>query len=212
MPSKIMASPQQVLEKPVLEKPILEKPVLEPVLDRRWEVFKQDAPGKPHQAVGSIHAADPQHALVTARTVFVRRPNAISLWVAASSSILSVTLEELATFAFESEAHLEQQRFLVFRKTSNRRSMTFVEYAGALETQSPAQALRLALEQFADVPVLAWWIVPESAVNRTEDDHDTLESWFEPAKDKTYRQQSFYGTVGSHSSKHNPRSKDYHED
>lgn len=25
----------------------------------RWEVFKQDTPHKPHQAVGSVHAATP---------------------------------------------------------------------------------------------------------------------------------------------------------
>ena len=38
----------------------------------RWEVFKQDTPKKPHQAVGTVHATDPEHALLTARNVFAR--------------------------------------------------------------------------------------------------------------------------------------------
>src|SRR5690606_10476173 len=61
----------------------------------RWEVFKQDAPNRPHQAVGSVHATDPEHALVTARNVFARRPAAVSMWVAPADAIFSRTLEQL---------------------------------------------------------------------------------------------------------------------
>ncbi|MBB6098288.1 ring-1,2-phenylacetyl-CoA epoxidase subunit PaaB [Deinobacterium chartae] len=174
----------------------------------RWEVFKQDAPGKPHQAVGSVHATDPQHALVTARTVFVRRPSAVSLWVVPARVILARTAEELVTEgelpATEPEA-AAPQRYLVFRKTNHRRSMTFVDYALTLEAASPEAALRRAREHFAHSPTLVWWIVPEAAITRSDESPETVESWFAPARDKTYRQQSSYGVVGSHISKHKQR-------
>lgn len=176
----------------------------------RWEVFKQDAPGKPHQAVGSVHAGDAEHALLTARTVFVRRPSAVSLWVVPEERILAVTLEQLERGQIQPEpddVNFEPQTFLIFRKAHHKRSMTFVDFVGELRATSPTAALGKALERFTDVPVLAWWIVPERSVIRSESDMKTLESWFDPAKDKTYRQQSHYATVGSHASKHNPKAK-----
>ena len=58
-------------------------------------MFKQDAAGKVHQAVGSVHATDPEHALFTARSVFARRPAAVSLWAVREHDICSMTREEL---------------------------------------------------------------------------------------------------------------------
>lgn len=177
----------------------------------RWEVFKQDAPARPHQAVGSVHAVDPQHALVTARTVFARRPSAVSMWVARAQDILARTAEELETGIPEpSPTDGTPEAFLVFRKTTHRRSMTFADHVGELEAPSAEAALRLARERFRDEPALAWWIVPARAVTRSPDDDATVESWFAPARDKTYRQQSAYGTVGSHASRrrHDPASHD----
>ncbi|MCX7601844.1 MAG: phenylacetic acid degradation protein, partial [Meiothermus sp.] len=71
----------------------------------RWEVFKQDTPSKPHQAVGSVHAADPQHALLTARNIFARRPQAVSMWVARADDIFSWTKEEIAEGQLKAESH-----------------------------------------------------------------------------------------------------------
>ncbi len=176
----------------------------------RWEVFKQDAPGKPHQAVGSVHAGDAEHALLTARTVFVRRPSAVSLWVAPAERILAVTLEQLERGQVRPEpddANLELQTFLIFRKTHHKRSMTFVDFVGDVAATGAMAALGKALERFTDAPALAWWIVPERDVIRSPSDTETLESWFDPAKEKTYRQQSHYATVGSHASRRNPRAK-----
>ena len=172
----------------------------------RWEVFKQDAPGKLHQAVGSVHATDPDHALVTARTVFVRRPSAVSLWLARDTDILARTAEELeaAPLAVPSMDG-PTAPYLVFRKSTHKRSMTFADHVGSVEATSPEHALVLAMERFTDVPALAWWIVPEERVVRSQDDPETIESWFAPAKDKTYRQQSAYGVVGSHASKYKTR-------
>ncbi len=41
----------------------------------RFEVIKQDTERSLPQMVGSVHAADPEHALLLARHVFVRRPS-----------------------------------------------------------------------------------------------------------------------------------------
>lgn len=182
----------------------------------RWEVFKQDTPNRPHQAVGSVHAADPEHALLTARNVFARRPQAVSIWVVPETAIFSVTKEELAegrklkaegeklSTLDPKEGNTSRPRpstFLVFRKTTHKRSMTFVDYVGELEAPSPQAALEQALQQFTDAEALAWWIVLAEAVTKSDPDAETVESWFAPAKDKTYKQQSAYGVVGTHVSK-----------
>lgn len=170
----------------------------------RYEVFKQDNERKTHEAVGSVHAPDGEMALLNARDVFVRRPSAVSLWVAPESEILSLTAEELA----ENPQWLEEaaaedtavQTFYVFTKTSQRRSMTFVKYVGDVSARTAKEALQQALqdEQFDPQNVFTWWIVPQAAVTRSEDEaaENLIASWFEPATDKTYRQQSYYGFVG----------------
>lgn len=163
----------------------------------RWEVFKQDTPKKPHQAVGSVHASDSEHALLTARNVFARRPSVVSLWVAPASAVVSATVEELSDVQYtETVDDASVQTYLVFQKTGHRRSMTFVDHIGELEASTPADALRQATKQFGNDEVVAWWLVPESALTRSDD--ADVESWFAPAKAKTYKQQSAYGLVGTH--------------
>ena len=160
----------------------------------RWEVLKQDTPKKPHQAVGTVHAGDAAHALLTARNVFARRPRAVSMWVVRVDDILSVTAEELEKFDWDTET-LEgtPQTYLVFRKTSHKQSLTFVDHIGEVEAHTPKEALRRALDTFTDEPALTWWVLPERSVTRSRD--EDAQSWFEPAKDKTYKQQSEYGMV-----------------
>ncbi len=159
----------------------------------RWEVFKQDAPKKPHQAVGTVHAGDAAHALLTARNVFARRPRAVSMWVVRAEDVLSVTAEELERFNWDTDAEGAQEIYFVFRKTSHKQSLTFVDHIGEVEARTPKEALRHALDTFTDEPALTWWVLPEKSVTRSHD--EDAESWFEPAKDKTYKQQSEYGMV-----------------
>jgi ring-1,2-phenylacetyl-CoA epoxidase subunit PaaB len=182
----------------------------------RWEVFKQDTAGKPHQAVGSVHAADAQHALLTAAHVFARRPSANSLWVVPADSIYSRTAQELATREVQDmgstadavtgtvrDEGSREQPYHVFRKSSHRRSMTFVDHVGTLEATSPAAALDRAMAEAPDAAeALAWWVVPAAAV--TASSEADAPSWFEPAKDKTYKQQSLYGAGPGGSSRRNP--------
>lgn len=164
----------------------------------RWEVFKQDTPKKAHQAVGSVHGADAEHALLNARHVFGRRPAAVSMWVVRADRIYSRTAEELVgddvnLTAAAADDRGEPTTYLVFRKSSHRRSMTFVEHLADVDARSPHEALVAAMAKSADEEGLAWWVVAEGDVHRS--DPDAAASWFEPARDKTYKQQSQYGTV-----------------
>ncbi|GGM10057.1 phenylacetic acid degradation protein [Deinococcus aerophilus] len=162
----------------------------------RWEVFKQDSEKRPYQAVGSVHAGDPDHALLTARNVFVRRPAAVSLWAVREADILSATPEELAAHPAVLDTPGEADTYHVGVKKTHKRSMTFVDLVGTVQASGPGEALRQAQAAHADA--LAWLVFPEAAIARTDDDPGTVESWFAPAKDKTYKQQQYYGVIGKH--------------
>ncbi|MCC6605322.1 MAG: phenylacetic acid degradation protein [Anaerolineae bacterium] len=165
----------------------------------RYEVFKQDNPKKPHEAVGSVHAPDDELALQNARDVFVRRPSAVSLWVVKANHIFTMTREELEThpdFWQKTEPVAgPPTTFHLFTKTSQRRSMTFVHHAGQIEATAPEHALHDAIESaaFEAADVWVWWVVADEFIHRS--DVDDIDSLFAPAVDKTYRQQSHYGFV-----------------
>ena len=162
----------------------------------RWEVFKKDNAKKPFQAVGSVHAADPEHALLNAKNVFVRRPAAVSLWVAPAAAIFSRTAQELVNDPLPPASETaEGQPFAIFRKGNQRRSMTFLDYMGEIEAADPAAALAQAITQFDDTVGLVWWVIPRAALYGTAEDADIVAAWFDPAKTKTYKQQSQYGFV-----------------
>ena len=166
----------------------------------RWEVFKQDSAKKPYQAVGSIHAADPEHALLNARNVFVRRPSAVGLWVAKVDDIFSRTQEELGKEPLvENDVEETAVSYHIFRKTSHRRSMTFMDFVAEIDATSPQNALIQAIEQFGSDSDLAWWVIPSSAIIKS--DAGIEDAWFKPAKSKTYKQQSQYGFVRAGSKK-----------
>lgn len=176
----------------------------------RWEVFKQDTPRKPHQAVGSVHAPDAETALLTARNVFVRRPKAVSLWVTPADAVLARTREQLSadtdwqTPADPVESADPPQPYAVFTKSSQRRAMTFVDHIDTITAASPAHALAAAVTKHGGVEAAwVWWIVAEADLHRSEP--DAADSWFDPALDKTYRQQSSYGFVAPRRRQRDPR-------
>ncbi len=162
----------------------------------RWEIFKQDSEKRPYQAVGSVHAGDPDHALLTARNVFVRRPAAVSLWAVREADILVATPEEVTSHPDLLQTPGEADTYHVGVKKSHKRSMVFVDLVGTVRASGPGDALRQARDQHADA--LAWLVFPDSATVRTDDDPGTVESWFAPARDKTYKQQQYYGVIGKH--------------
>ncbi len=54
-----------------------------------WEVFIRQRRGMSHVHAGSLHAPDAEMALQSARDVYTRRGEGISLWVVKSSQITS---------------------------------------------------------------------------------------------------------------------------
>ena len=54
-----------------------------------WEVFTQAKDGAPHEHAGSVHAADAELALQSARDVYARRGQVVSLWVVPSAAIVA---------------------------------------------------------------------------------------------------------------------------
>jgi ring-1,2-phenylacetyl-CoA epoxidase subunit PaaB len=160
----------------------------------RYEVFEQEQPGQPHRNAGAVHAPDPEMALLNARDVFVRRPYCHSLWVAPANAIYTRTAEELAAGAEDSAPEVASparpQTYQVFQKLTQRQAETFVSHAGSVEASSAAEALRLARERFGRQAVFVWWIVPDSAIVRS--DPAEADSLFAPALDKPYRQPGYY--------------------
>jgi ring-1,2-phenylacetyl-CoA epoxidase subunit PaaB len=176
-------------------------------LDSQWpryEVFKQDRPGRPHQNVGSVHAPDPELALQNARDVFARRPSSHSLWVVPAEAIVEqgrVGSGEWRVESGEVEENPQSMRsavgrrrsFALFAKQSQRQGMTYVDHVGEVEAASAAEALQRASTHFPDVPAIVWWVCPLEAITRSQaEDADSL---FNPANDKRFRMPNEYRTV-----------------
>jgi ring-1,2-phenylacetyl-CoA epoxidase subunit PaaB len=54
-----------------------------------WEVFIRGQHGLNHRHVGSLHAADADHAIRAARDVYTRRHEGVSIWVVRSNDIVA---------------------------------------------------------------------------------------------------------------------------
>ena len=160
----------------------------------RWEVFKQDRPDKPYEAVGTVHAPDAEVALLNARDVFVRRPECHSLWVAPEAAVMRMTAEELAAqpewLAEQSSDVTTPEVYHIFCRQNYRRSMVAVTESGQVVASSLAGAMRQAIQQYDADSTVLWWVVADSALNRSND--DDIASMFAPALEKTYRDQSSY--------------------
>ncbi|MEX0813130.1 MAG: 1,2-phenylacetyl-CoA epoxidase subunit B [Chitinophagales bacterium] len=59
-----------------------------------FEVFKQSKRGKHHEHVGSVHAPDPEMALVFAKEQFGRRIACVNMWVVKSSEVFAFRTED----------------------------------------------------------------------------------------------------------------------
>ena len=161
----------------------------------RWEVFKQDRPDKPYEAVGTVHAPDAEVALLNARDVFVRRPECHSLWVTPEAAVMRLTAEELAAagpawLAEQASDATADEVYHIFCRHNYRRSMVAVTHAGQVVAASPADAMRQAVQQYNADDTVMWWVVADGALTRSDD--DDIASMFAPALEKTYRDQSSY--------------------
>ncbi len=163
----------------------------------RYEVFQKDRESRPHQNVGSVHAPDIEMAMQNARDVFVRRPQAVNLWVVPAAAIFAKTAMEIEA----DPAWLEKaeppgetaETYYVFQKSGQRRAMVFVSHVGQVEAETAEQAMQLALQKFDRDDVYVWWVCPADAVTASSD--DDIDSMFAPALDKRYRMPNQYRTV-----------------
>ncbi|MFI5798686.1 1,2-phenylacetyl-CoA epoxidase subunit PaaB [Streptomyces sp. NPDC051677] len=57
------------------------------VSEQLWEVFVRSARGLSHVHVGSLRAADARLAMLSARDLYTRRQEGVSLWVVRSSDL-----------------------------------------------------------------------------------------------------------------------------
>jgi ring-1,2-phenylacetyl-CoA epoxidase subunit PaaB len=64
-----------------------------------YEVFHQDKRGKQHVHVGTVHAPDPEMALVLAKEQYARRLNCVNLWVVKTSDVYAFSYEDEDMFA-----------------------------------------------------------------------------------------------------------------
>ena len=156
----------------------------------RFEVIKQDTERSLPQMVGSVHATDPEHALLVARHVFVRRPSAYALFVAPAEAFFHVTQEALKDPKALEGPLGEEEAYWVFAKKSHRRSMVYGDLVGRFLAESPGEAVKQALLEAQGV---AFWAVPERLVVGTAPTPEGVESWFAPAREKTSRLPSYYG-------------------
>lgn len=157
----------------------------------RYYVFKQDAADDPLLNCGSIHAADPELALLTARDVFVRRPACISLWVVPAAAILARTAEELvqASPDVNADEATSPKPFAIFVKWEHRGQHA---YSGQLDAVTAEQAITSAWQQYQARSPLVVWVASLNAIVRSQD--DDAESWFSPADDKPFRHGNYYHT------------------
>ena len=165
----------------------------------RFEVIKQDTERSLPQMVGSVHATDPEHALLVARHVFVRRPSAYALFVAQAEAFFHVTQEALKDHKAMEGPLGEEEAYWVLAKKSHRRSMVYGDLVGRFLAKSPGEAVKQAILEAQGV---AFWAVPERIVVGTEPTPEVVESWFAPAREKTYRLQSYYGLVTAKEERH----------
>ena len=63
-----------------------------------WEVFVRPRRGLSHTHAGSLHAADAHLALRTARDVYTRRQEGVSIWVVPASAVTASSPDEKDAF------------------------------------------------------------------------------------------------------------------
>ena len=63
-----------------------------------WEVFVRQRRGLSHVHVGSLHAPDADTALMSARDVYTRRVEGVSLWVVPSTEIVASDPDDVEAF------------------------------------------------------------------------------------------------------------------
>ena len=76
-----------------------------------WEVFIRQRRGLSHVHVGSLHAPDSETALMSARDVYTRRVEGVSIWVVESAEIVASDPDDAEAFFGASEKPYRQATY-----------------------------------------------------------------------------------------------------
>lgn len=156
-------------------------------------VFQQAGQGEPVLHNGSVHAPDIEMAMLNARDVFVRRPEASELWVVPADAIYSKTREELSTSGDDKSVDQPINRLIDFYVFGKLSEQSQAEHLGEVNANSSVSALQAGIEKYADRAVLRWWVFPVSAVVKSSPkDADPM---FATARDRKFTDQAEYPVV-----------------
>jgi ring-1,2-phenylacetyl-CoA epoxidase subunit PaaB len=161
----------------------------------RYQVFVQEKDGAPFLDYGSVHAPDAELALLNARDVFARRPEAVCMWVVPERAIYTRTAEQLSAQAAQepgesAPSEAQTHWYHIFCKPRPAGNHTQL---GMVEAQTAPDAVRAALAVFAhDRPPSVWWAFPAEAV--TSSQPADLDSLYAPAHDKGFRLSTEFRT------------------
>jgi 1,2-phenylacetyl-CoA epoxidase PaaB subunit len=129
--------------------------------------------------------------------VFVRRPECVSLWVVPVAEIFARTAQELATKGLDAETvekGTQEAEVLTYCVFAKRRSAGTQTCIGEVEAASHVRAMQRAVDKFLnDEPAFAWWVFPKRSIAQNE--RDTIESMFAPARDKSFRMSTDFHTL-----------------
>jgi ring-1,2-phenylacetyl-CoA epoxidase subunit PaaB len=158
----------------------------------RFMVFQKAGQGEPVLHNGSVHASDNEMAMLNARDVFVRRPEASELWVVPADAILSKTREEISTKGVKKtdQPNNGLKDYYVFGKLSE---PSQAELLAEFKASSVEAALQMAVGKFSDRKVLRWWVFPVSVVVKSSaKDADPM---FGTARERKFTDQAEYPVV-----------------
>ncbi len=91
--------------------------------DTQWpvyEVFHQQTRGEPHVYVGSVHAPDPEMALILAKEQYARRQACVNIWVVPIDAITASSYEDDDIFERGTDKSYRESWGYVTPKTTQR--------------------------------------------------------------------------------------------
>jgi ring-1,2-phenylacetyl-CoA epoxidase subunit PaaB len=159
----------------------------------RFMVFQQEVVGKPFVHNGTVHAPDIEMALLNARDVFARRPQATAMWVVPAESIYTRTREELSHQETRQPADLQTSGLVDYYVFGKFDEQAQCRHIGEVQAADEPAAIQAAIKKFGDQNPLWWWVFRKSDVLAS--DPQDVSPMFEPARAKTYKDQAEYPVV-----------------
>ena len=161
-----------------------------PPLDQfsTFEVFVQPAPGKPFRHEGPVHAPGLEMAYVLAKEAFTRRFTCSSLFVADTHDVHVFAPDEQSSPVHDmADKVATSTTFEIFQLP--KRGKQAVQ-TGAIEANSPQEALALAHRQCTTTPMpYAFWAMDRRAIRFTSPEE---QDFWQTLPDKKFRDAAAY--------------------